>query len=79
MLLEGEAGTLPLDRSSSAMQNLYKNALFAKKQAKVQKYEITKGGKKYKKYLISKKFKEDSDGKAKRISKQEKADLTAKL
>lgn len=31
MLLEGEAGSMPLDRSNSAMQNLYKNALFAKK------------------------------------------------
>ena len=61
------------------MQNMFKNALFAKKQAKVAKYEITKGGKKYKKYLLSKKFKEDAEGKGRHIPKQEKQELSAKL
>ena len=42
LMLDGEAGT----------QNLYRSALYAKKKAKVEKYDITKGGKKYKKYLI---------------------------
>ncbi len=58
---------------------MHRNALFAKKQAKVNKYQITQGGKKYKKYLITKKFKEDSEGKKRRIPAQEKDALTAKL
>ena len=58
---------------------MHRNALFAKKQAKVNKYQITQGGKKYKKYLITKKFKEDSEGKKRRIPPQEKQALTAKL
>ena len=43
------------------------------------KYEITKGGKKYKKYLLTKKFREDAEGKGKRIPKAEKEKLQAKL
>ena len=59
MLLEGEAGE-GLGGGAST-QNMYKSAIYAKKQAKVNKYQITQGGKKYKKYLISKKFREDSE------------------
>ena len=68
-MLEGEAGT----------QDLYRSALYAKKKAKVEKYAITKGGKKYKKYLISKKFREDEDGTAKKIPQKDKNTINAKL
>lgn len=68
MLLEGEAGDGYKDRSGGMMQNLYRNALHAKKVTKVQKYEVKQGGKKYKKYLISKKFREDEElGKGRKI------------
>ena len=58
---------------------MHRNALFAKKQAKVNKYQITQGGKKDKKYLLTKKFKEDSEGKSRRIPAKEKEALNQKL
>ena len=58
---------------------MYRSALFGKKTAKVHKYSITQGGKKYKKYLISKKFREDEAGKGKHIPKKDKDALNAKL
>lgn len=80
MLLEGETGGQGnLDRSNNQVQSMYRSALFGKKTAKVHKYSITKGGKKYKKYLISKKFREDEAGKGKHIPKKEKDALNAKL
>ena len=68
-MLEGEAGT----------QDLYRSALYAKKKAKVERYAITKGGKKYKKYLISKKFREDEEGTGKKIPQKDKNTINAKL
>ena len=82
MLLEGETGGeggVALSRTTSQMSALYRSALFTKKQNKVRKYEINGGGKKYKKYLIGKKFREDESGKGKHLPKKEKEALTAKL
>ena len=76
MLLEGEVGEGGDDRGALSAQNAYKNALFAKKQTKVAKYALTQGGKKYKKYLISKKFREDAQNEGKRLSQEEKDALT---
>lgn len=58
---------------------MYRDALFNKKQAKVRKYEIKGGGKKYKKYLIQKRFKEDAQGKGRSIPQKDKEALNAKL
>ena len=80
LLLDGETGgDGALERDSSWMQNMYRDAIFQKKLAKVRKYEITQGGKKYKKYLISKKFREDEEGKGRRLTKNQRDDLNAKL
>jgi len=82
MLLEGELGGADgsnMERANSQVQSLYRSAIFAKKLAKVHKYEITKGGKKYKKYLISKRFREDEEGRGKQIPKKDKEALNAKL
>ena len=73
-----------LDKDDSAIDEVddevkgrvTKNALFAKKQSKVAKYALTQGGKKYKKYLISKKFREDEQNAGKRLSQEEKNALT---
>jgi len=79
LLLEGEAGEGLDERGAVSIQNMYRNALFTKKQAKVHKYTITNGGKKYKKYLITKKFREDDEGKKRRIPAKEKEALNTKL
>ena len=67
------------ERGTSGMSNMYRTALHSKKSAKVNKYQITQGGKKYKKYLITKKFREDEENADKRMKKVEKDALNAKI
>ena len=66
-------------RGDLAVFNVYKDQLFQKKKAKVEKLKVDNAGKRYKKHLIRKRFEEDGEGDGKRIPKQEKAALTKKL
>lgn len=69
-----------LQSDGSAAQSLYRDALFAKKRAKVNKYVITQGGKKYKKYLLTKRFREDEDeNSGKKLKDTERNALNSKL
>jgi len=66
-LLEGETGVGEVEHSAAWMQNMHRDAVFQKKQAKVRKYEINSGGKKYKKYLLTKRFREDEESNARKM------------
>ena len=59
--------------------NVYKDQIFQKKKAKVEKLATDNAGKRYKKHLIKKIFEEDAKGNKKKIPKQERIALTEKL
>ena len=73
------SGAAQSRRGDLSVFNVYKDQLFQKKKAKVEKLKAENAGKRYKKHLIRKRFEEDAGGDGKRIPKQEKAALTEKL
>lgn len=68
------------DRSNRTLKtfNLFKEKIFQKKVTKAAKMKAKGDGKKYKKFLITKMFKEDAENKVK-LPKEVKADLQAKF
>lgn len=68
------------DRGSRSLQtyNFFKEKIFQKKVQKVAKLKARGDGKKYKKFLIAKMFKEDAEDKV-RIPKEAKEQLVSKF